>query len=63
MHGSGVIRYINGDAYIGSFNEDKKHGTGNLFKVNEQMKQKEDWTRGVRKNFVKTPANMDEFNA
>lgn len=77
MHGQGVIRYPNGDVYAGTFMEDLKHNTGmyfytpffyiffilgTYFDLTNKMKIREEYTRGKRTNFVKTPCSIEELN-
>ena len=62
MNGSGVIRYPNGDAFVGSFVDDKKHGTGSYFDMQNGYKLQEDWVRGDRKSCVQTTTSTEEMN-
>jgi len=42
--------------------EDQKHNTGTYFDMTNKMKIREEYTRGKRTNFVKTPCSVDELN-
>ena len=61
MHGSGAFFYSNGDVFVGSFADDAKHGVGTYFDRVNQMKIREDYTRGRRTNFVKSPVSEAEL--
>jgi len=43
MHGAGKILYTDGKVFIGSFQEDVKHGMGNLFDIQKGEKYNEEW--------------------
>ncbi len=36
-HGKGVMRYNNGDKYIGDWKNDKRHGRGTLYDENDRI--------------------------
>lgn len=61
MHGRGSIVFPNGNVYVGTFENDKKHGIGTVFDVTTLTKKREEWMRGVRSNFIKTPTTRDEL--
>uniref|UniRef100_A0A7S3CPV0 MORN repeat protein n=1 Tax=Strombidium rassoulzadegani TaxID=1082188 RepID=A0A7S3CPV0_9SPIT len=61
MNGKGHITYPNGSVFVGTFENDQKHGIGTLFDFKTQTKQREEWLKGSRKNFIKTPASEEEF--
>ena len=61
MHGAGKMTYPNGTIYVGTWDKDLKNGIGTLFDFDNSMKQREDWSRGTRKNFVKTPTPKEEL--
>lgn len=53
MHGEGVLHFENGNAYVGAFENDQRHGMGYLLDYENEAKVREEWVRGQRKNFVK----------
>lgn len=62
MHGEGTLHFANGNAYVGGFENDQRHGMGYLFDFENQAKVREEWVKGQRKNFVKTPSTTAELN-
>lgn len=61
MDGDGTLYYANGNVYLGTFENDKKHGMGYLFDFQNDCKIREEWVKGSRKNFVKSPATKEEM--
>ena len=61
MHGGGSIQYPNGTVYIGTFEDNEKHGLGNLFDPKNDLKQREEYVKGVRKSFVRSTTTGDEL--
>lgn len=63
MHGEGTLTMKNGNVYVGGFENDQKHGMGYLFDFENQCKVREEYVKGVRKNFVKSPSTTEELKA
>lgn len=61
MNGDGTIYYVNGNAYVGSFENDQKQGMGYLFDFVNECKIREEYVKGERKNFVKSPSTKEEM--
>jgi hypothetical protein len=47
--------------YIGTFEDNEKHGLGNLFDPKNDLKQREEYVKGVRKSFVRSTTTGDEL--
>lgn len=62
MHGEGTLHLANGNAYVGGFENDQRHGMGYLFDYENTAKVREEWVKGQRKNFVKTPSTKEELD-
>jgi len=46
----------NGNAYVGGFENDQRHGMGYMFDFENEVKVREEWTKGKRVNFIATPS-------
>ena len=61
MHGQGIQTLKNGNIYVGTWDNDVKHGLLTQFKPQENIKQREQFHRGVLKDTIRTPCDPREL--